>query len=275
MKKFYCNTNVALLLVGLSSILMSKSMLLMGSHRHIEKTINFFDLNSLLSYELANILAALCFSLLAIFSLLSVYFEKAKPALASLLIIVSVVPLISLFSTGMWIESMGGFPVIGAGQGVIKYFALLSIGICLLNPNLPKHAMQWIAILPVLVVLVWIGGMKFTLIEAQGIEDLLLTSPFMSWMYNIWDLQTASNLIGVYDLIAVVLLIAAIYNLKLLSIAVIMPLAVFMMTQTFLATTPGAVTSSTILSTTGHFLIKDLWFIANLIFFLKFTQQKV
>jgi uncharacterized membrane protein YkgB len=134
--------------------------------------------------------------------------------------------------------------------------------------------MQWIAILPVLVVLVWIGGMKFTLIEAQGIEDLLLTSPFMSWMYNIWDLQTASNLIGVYDLIAVVLLIAAIYNLKLLSIAVIMPLAVFMMTQTFLATTPEAVSTSTILSTTGHFLIKDLWFIANLIFFLKFTQQK-
>ncbi|RZQ54246.1 hypothetical protein C1E23_04550 [Pseudoalteromonas phenolica] len=275
MKKFYCNTNVAFLLVGLSSILMSTSMLLIGSHRHIEKTVNFFGFNSLLSYELANMLAALCFSLLAVFSILSMYFEKAKPALASLLIVVSVVPLLSLFSTGMWIESMGGFPVIGAGQGVIKYFALLSIGICLLNPNLSQYAMKWIAILPVLVVLVWIGGMKFTLIEAQGIEDLLQTSPFMSWMYSVWDLQTASNLIGVYDLLAVALLIAAIYNKKVLWIGVLMSLAVFIMTQTFLATTPGAVTSSTILSTTGHFLIKDLWFIANLIFFLKFTEQKV
>ena len=265
---------MALLLVVLSSLLMSTSMLLMGSHRHIEKTVNFFGFNSLLSYELANMLAALCFSLLAVFAILSMYFEKAKPTLAYLLIIVSVVPLLSLFSTGMWIESMGGFPVIGAGQGVIKYFALLSIGICLLNPNLSNHVMQWIAIFPVLVVLVWIGGMKFTLIEAQGIEDLLQTSPFMSWMYSVWDLQTASNLIGVYDLLAVALLIAAIYNRKALWIGLLMSLAVFVMTQTFLATTPGAVTSSTILSTTGHFLIKDLWFIANLIFFLKFTDQK-
>ena len=274
MNKFYSNSNIALLLIGLSSLLMSSSMLLMGSHRHIEKTINFYGLNSLLSYEVANMLAALCFFLMAIFTVLSVYFEKAKPALASLLIIVSAVPLVSLFSTGMWIESMGGFPVIGAGQGVIKYFALLSIGICLLNPNLSKHAMQWIAIFPVLVVLAWIGGMKFTLIEAQGIEDLLQTSPFMSWMFSVWDLQTASNLIGVYDLFAVALLIAAIYNKKVLWIGVLMSLAVFIMTQTFLATTPGAVSSSTILSTTGHFLIKDLWFIANLIFFLKFTDQK-
>jgi uncharacterized membrane protein YkgB len=271
MKKLYLNTKIALLLVALSSLLMSTSMLLMGSHRHIEKTVNFFSLNSLLSYELANILAALCFSLLAVFAVLSMYFEKAKSALASLLIIVSVVPLLSLSSTGMWIESMGGFPVIGAGQGVIKYFALLSIGICLLNPKLSKHVMQWVAIFPVLVVLAWIGGMKFTLIEAQGIEDLLQTSPFMSWMYSVWDLQTTSNLIGVYDLLAVALLIAAVYNVKLLWVGVLMSLAVFVMTQTFLATTPGAVSTSTILSTTGHFLIKDLWFIANLIFFMKFS----
>ena len=274
MKKFYSNPSIAYLLVALSSVFMSASMMLMGDHRQIEKTVNFYGLSSLLPYDIANLIAALAFLGLGGLSLIAIYTSKVKTSLITLLALIAIVPLVSLLSKGMWIESMGGFPVIGAGQGVIKYFALLSLAICIFKPNLSKTAMQWIAIFPVLAVLSWIGGMKFTLIEAQGIEDLIQTSPFMSWMYRIWDLQTASNLIGVYDLLAVVLLIAAIYNVKLLWIGVLMSLAVFVMTQTFLVTTPGAVSSSTILSTTGHFLIKDLWFIANLIFFIKFSLSK-
>ncbi|WP_404394770.1 DUF417 family protein [Pseudoalteromonas phenolica] len=274
MKKFYSNPSIAYLLIALSSFFMSASMLLIGNHRQIEKTVNFYGLNSLLPYEIANSIAAFAFLLLAALSLASIYTSKTKTSLITLLALIAAVPLISLFSSGMWIESMGGFPVIGAGQGVIKYFALLSLAICILQPNFSKATMQWIAIFPVLLVLAWIGGMKFTLIEAQGIEGLLQTSPFMSWMYSVWDLQTTSNLIGVYDLLAVALLIAAIYNIKLLWVGVLMSLAVFVMTQTFLATTPGAVYTSTILSTTGHFLIKDLWFIANLIFFMKFSLSK-
>ena len=35
------------------------------------------------------------------------------------------------------------------------------------------------------VVLIWIGGMKFTAYEAQGIEPLVANSPLMSWAYSI------------------------------------------------------------------------------------------
>jgi hypothetical protein len=43
--------------------------------------------------------------------------------------------------------------------------------------------------------------------------------------------------------------------------------AVFVVTQTFFLSWPAALSSETLLSTAGHFLIKDLWFIANLLIF--------
>lgn len=37
------------------------------------------------------------------------------------------------------------------------------------------------------------------------------------------------------------------------------------MTQTFLITAPNALSSTTVLAGLGQFVIKDLWFIANLV----------
>jgi len=178
----------------------------------------------------------------------------------------SIVPLVALFGDNMWIESLGGFPAIGAGQGVIKYFALLAIGLTLLNPNwLNTKARTWLNLFPVLLVLLWIGGMKFTLLEAQGIEPLVQSSVFMAWMYAIWDLQTTSNLIGVYDLLAVALLVLSVFVPRVRLIAFAMAGAVFVVTQTFLVSFSPSLSATTLLTSTGHFLIKDLWFIANMI----------
>jgi len=55
------------------------------------------------------------------------------------------------------------------------------------------------------IVLGWIGAMKFTAYEAKGIEGLIKTSPLMSWLYNFLSLQGASNLIGLTELLAAVL----------------------------------------------------------------------
>jgi len=46
-------------------------------------------------------------------------------------------------------------------------------------------------------VLGWIGAMKFTAYEAEGIKTLVETSPFMSWMYKVLSLQATSNVIGI------------------------------------------------------------------------------
>src|ERR1700751_1251259 len=35
------------------------------------------------------------------------------------------------------------------------------------------------------IVLLWIGGMKFTAYEAEGIEPLVANSPLMGWVYGL------------------------------------------------------------------------------------------
>ena len=55
-------------------------------------------------------------------------------------------------------------------------------------------------------VLGWIGAMKFTAYEAEGIKALVETSPFMSWMYKVFSLQATSNVIGIAELTAAALI---------------------------------------------------------------------
>ena len=261
------------ILLAVSSALLGLSMLLLGETRHITLVTDFFSVTQYASAAVFNTLAALSFVAIAVLSVLALKNERYSQPLAWLLIVVGIVPLIALFSSKMWIGSLGGFPAIGAGQGVIKYFALVSVGVLLLKPSISIIQQRLIAAFPVIVVLLWIGGMKFTQIEAKGIEDLVATSPFMFWMYKIWDVQTTSNLIGVYDLIAAALVLGSVFKPKLFLPAALMSGAVFVVTQTFLFSVAGAVSSQTILSATGHFLIKDLWFIANLVWLWKLTDN--
>lgn len=264
----------SLILLALSSALLGLSIMLMGHHGHIELTTNFYGITDLASKSVFNLIAASGFIAIAVLSLLSINNVKFRPMLGAVAVAVSAVPLLSLFGSSMWIESLGGFPAIGSGQGVIKYMALLAIGVVLLAPKLSANKQKWINVVPVIIVLLWIGGMKFTLLEAKGIEDLVASSPFMSWMYSVWDLQTTSNIIGVYDLIAVALLVFAMFNQRFLLPAILMSGAVLVTTQTFLFSWDAALTESSILSTGGHFLIKDLWYVINLFVIWHLAKQQ-
>ena len=46
-------------------------------------------------------------------------------------------------------------------------------------------------------VLAAIGGLKFTAAEAEGVRGLIEHSPLLSWMYSVWSVRGASNVIGV------------------------------------------------------------------------------
>src|ERR687885_1647252 len=60
-----------------------------------------------------------------------------------------------------------------------------------------------------LVVLVgWIGLMKFTTYEAEGIRPFVANSPLMSWVYGLMSVQGFSALLGVVE-VAIAILIAA------------------------------------------------------------------
>ena len=272
MTQKYLQTSLILLII--SAGLLGISIGLMGTHKHITLTTDFYGITNFLTADLFSGFASLSFILLSVFAVLSLKNENFVPVLGYALMGSSLIPLISLFGDSMWIASLGGFPAIGSGQGVIKYFALLSMGVLLLKPDIPTRVKAWISLFPVMLVLLWIGGMKFTELEAKGIEVLVQTSPFMGWMYQVWDLQTTSNIIGVYDLLAVALLIAAIYVKSMRIPAIALAGAVFVVTQTFLFSWEAALSSDTLLSTGGHFLIKDIWYIINLLMFWQIVAEQ-
>ena len=112
------------------------------------------------------------------------------------------------------------------------------------------------------IVLLWIGGMKFTAYEARGIKPMVANSPLMGWAYNIMSEQAFSSLLGVVE-IATGLLIA-LRPVWPLGSAIGSGLAVgtFLTTLTFLFTTPGWEPSlggfPALSHMPGEFLLKDL-----------------
>jgi uncharacterized membrane protein YkgB len=112
------------------------------------------------------------------------------------------------------------------------------------------------------VVIAWIGLMKFTAFEANGIQPLVANSPFMSWAYSIFSVMTFSALLGVVEVAAAVLLAVKPWWPKISALGSIIAIGLFVATVSFLFTTPGVFEASQggfpMLSTTGQFLIKDV-----------------
>jgi uncharacterized membrane protein YkgB len=51
--------------------------------------------------------------------------------------------------------------------------------------------------LHLVLVLLWIGTMKFTAYEANAIQDLVASSLLHSWTYGVFGVQALSSLIGI------------------------------------------------------------------------------
>jgi uncharacterized membrane protein YkgB len=56
------------------------------------------------------------------------------------------------------------------------------------------------------IVIGWIGALKFANFEAHQIQPLVANSPFMGWLYDIFPAYTFSALLGVFEVTAAVLL---------------------------------------------------------------------
>ncbi|MEO6600494.1 MAG: DUF417 family protein [Polyangiaceae bacterium] len=118
-----------------------------------------------------------------------------------------------------------------------------------------------------IVVFLWIGGMKFTGYEAQGIAPLIAHSPLLSWMHALFGVQGASNAIGTIE-IATALALAAGARVPLASaLGAAMSTLTFVLTLTFMLSTPGVAEPAAggfpaISAGTGQFLLKDLVLLA-------------
>ena len=110
-------------------------------------------------------------------------------------------------------------------------------------------------------VLAWIGAMKFTAYEAEGIKPLIETSPLMSWMYKFLSIQATSNVIGVTEITAAVLIAIRPVSAKLSAIGSVLAVFTFLATLTFLFSLPGwekSLGGFPALSGSGGFLLKDV-----------------
>lgn len=178
------------------------------------------------------------------------------------------VPLLMMFTHPVWLDSLGGFPAIGAGQGLIKYLGIVGLALFISSFYSGNKTINQLAeklmLTGIVLVMLWIGGMKFTQYEADGIEGLMRTSPLFSWIYDLFSVLHGSYFIGVIELIAV----AGIALLPWSKNAYIAGLSIaaltFAATQTFVISLPAYETSMgfAMLTGSGQFIVKDLALLA-------------
>lgn len=111
-------------------------------------------------------------------------------------------------------------------------------------------------------VFLWIGLLKFTAYEANGIEVFLANSPLWSWAYQSIGLRGVSNLIGILEVAVGALIATRAFWPKASAIGSLGAVVTFVITLSFLLTTPGVWEAGYGFPfpspMPGQFLLKDL-----------------
>jgi reactive chlorine resistance protein C len=115
-------------------------------------------------------------------------------------------------------------------------------------------------------VIAWIGFMKFTAYEAAGIQPLVAHSPLMSWVYAIFSERAFSALLGVVEVAVAAMIALRPVSAKVSALGSGLAAVMFLTTLTFLFSTPGWEASlggfPALSVVPGQFLIKDIVLLA-------------
>ncbi|MHA2936891.1 YkgB family protein [Vibrio sp. RC27] len=115
-------------------------------------------------------------------------------------------------------------------------------------------------------ILVWIGGMKFTAYEAGAIQGLVVSSPLTSWLYSVFTVQGASNFIGATEIATAIAILLTPVNRIVGIVGSLGAIATFAVTSSLLLTAPvweaslGGFPALNVVP--GQFLVKDLVLLA-------------
>src|SRR5438270_10328647 len=113
------------------------------------------------------------------------------------------------------------------------------------------------------VVVGWIGLMKFTAYEAEGIRPFVANSPLLSWVYGPLSVRGFSAVLGVAEVAIALLIAARPLSPRASAVGSALAVGMFLTTLSFLVTTPGVWEPSlggfpALSAIPGQFLIKDL-----------------
>lgn len=111
-------------------------------------------------------------------------------------------------------------------------------------------------------IIAWIGAMKFTAYEANGIQPLVANSPFMGWVYHVLSIQAFSNVLGIVEIATAVMIALRPLSATAAAIGSGTAVVMFLTTLSFLVSTPGWEASlggfPALAVVPGQFLVKDV-----------------
>jgi uncharacterized membrane protein YkgB len=109
-------------------------------------------------------------------------------------------------------------------------------------------------------VLAWIGFGKYIKMESRV---LIEHSPLMSWVYDVFSVNTVARGLGTMEIVAATLIAARPVSARLCAIGSALAIVLFCGTLSFLFTTPGVVSHfagpiPVLSALPGQFLLKDV-----------------
>ena len=111
-------------------------------------------------------------------------------------------------------------------------------------------------------VIVWFAAMKFTHLEAAGIQPLVSKSPLLGWMYRFLSVQQFSTGLGCVELLVALLVACRPVSTRVCAVGSLAAVGMFLTTLSFLVSTPGwepslgGFPAPSLM--VGEFLIKDI-----------------
>ena len=122
-------------------------------------------------------------------------------------------------------------------------------------------------------VIAWVGAMKFTAYEAEGITGLVQNHPLMSWVYNVMSVRAFGTTLGVIEVGIALAIVLGFIMPRVGALGAALAIGMFATTLSFIVTTPGVFEPSlggfpALSIMPGQFLIKDIVLLAASIWLL-------
>jgi uncharacterized membrane protein YkgB len=157
--------------------------------------------------------------------------------------------------TGTYVDDAAGVTIGEQGHAAAFNKTSLSSRVATVGRQLARYGL--------VTIVGWIGFMKFTAYEAEGIRLYVTNSPLMSWVYGFLSVRGFSAALGVIEVAIALLIAARPLSPRASALGSALAVGMFLTTLSFLLTTPGVWEPSAggfpaLSGKPGQFLIKDL-----------------
>ncbi len=88
-------------------------------------------------------------------------------------------------------------------------------------------------------VLLWVGALKFTAYEAEGIQPLVSNSPLLAWSYQVLSVEGFARVLGIVEIALGLMIATRPVWPQVSALGSLGAVGMFLITLTFVFTTPG------------------------------------